>query len=105
MRYWRKPLDVDKIEVPRGVIHILENQCKGCGFCVEYCPKDVLKLSDGYNLKGYHPPRVEKEKECVHCQLCEIICPEFAIFVTLKDSQPKSRKSLKHRKEVQKVES
>ncbi|MFQ5444364.1 MAG: ferredoxin family protein, partial [Nitrospinales bacterium] len=38
------------------MIHILEDQCKGCGFCVGYCPKDVLKLSDGYNIKGYHPP-------------------------------------------------
>ncbi|MFQ5823017.1 MAG: ferredoxin family protein [bacterium] len=105
MKYWRKPLDVDQIDVPRGVIHIIENQCKGCGFCVEYCPRDVLKLSEGYNLKGYHPPIVVKENECVHCQLCEIICPEFAIFVTLKNSHPKTEKLLEVRREVQEVES
>ncbi|MFQ6114132.1 MAG: ferredoxin family protein [bacterium] len=105
MNYWRKPLDADKIEVPRGVIHITESQCKGCGFCVEYCPKDVLELSDGYNAKGYHPPVVVKENECVHCQLCEIICPEFAIFVTLKNSQPETEESEAGRKEVEKVES
>jgi 2-oxoglutarate ferredoxin oxidoreductase subunit delta len=88
MTYWRKPFDADKIEIPQGVVHILENQCKGCGFCVEYCPKDVLKLSEGYNLKGYHTPMVVKENDCIHCQLCELICPEFAIFVTLKNNQP-----------------
>ncbi|MFQ5605131.1 MAG: ferredoxin family protein [bacterium] len=88
MKHWRKPLDADKIEVPRGVIHILEDQCKGCGFCVEYCPIEVLQLSDGFNTKGYHPPVVVKANECVQCQLCEIICPEFSIFVTLKDQQP-----------------
>ncbi len=101
MKYWRKPLDADKIEVPRGVIHILENQCKGCAFCVEYCPKDVLKLSDGYNRKGYHPPIVIAENECVNCQLCEIICPEFAIFVTLKNSQPISEMAPDLRKGVE----
>ncbi len=100
MRYWRKPLDADKVQVPRGVIHIIENQCKGCGFCVEFCPNDVLQLSEEYNLKGYHPPVVVKENECVHCQLCEIICPEFAIFVTLKDSQPKEGESVAAGKEV-----
>ncbi|MFQ5864840.1 MAG: ferredoxin family protein [bacterium] len=105
MKYWRKPLDADKVEVPRGVIHILENQCKGCSFCVEYCPKDVLELSDGYNVKGYHPPVVVKENECVHCQLCEIICPEFAIFVTLKNSQPRVEMTTTVGKEVEKGES
>jgi 2-oxoglutarate ferredoxin oxidoreductase subunit delta len=85
MKYWRKPLDSDKIDIPHGELHILADQCKGCGFCVEYCPKDILELSDEFNLKGYHPPVVLKEGDCVYCQLCEIICPEFAIFVTSKN--------------------
>jgi 2-oxoglutarate ferredoxin oxidoreductase subunit delta len=82
MKYWRKPLDADKIEIPRGDIHIIDDQCKGCGFCVEYCPKDILELSAEFNTKGYHPPIVLNENDCVYCQLCEIICPEFAIYVT-----------------------
>jgi 2-oxoglutarate ferredoxin oxidoreductase subunit delta len=52
---------------------------------VEYCPRDVLKLSDSFNKKGYHPPAAVKAESCVHCQLCELLCPEFAIFVTLKN--------------------
>jgi 2-oxoglutarate ferredoxin oxidoreductase subunit delta len=105
VKYWRKPLDADTIEIPCGEIHILENQCKGCGFCVEYCPREVLKLSDGYNLKGYHPPIVLKAEECVHCQLCEIICPEFAIFVTRKDNRPVSEAVPEVMKEVVPIES
>ena len=34
--YWRKPLDQNQIKVPYGVIHIIEERCKGCGFCVEF---------------------------------------------------------------------
>ncbi len=91
MEYWRKPLDADEIKVPKGIIHIIADQCKGCGFCVEYCPNEVLKLSEGFNVKGYHSPVVVDEDACVHCQLCEIICPEFSIFVTTNNNQPASQ--------------
>lgn len=82
MQFWRKPLDADTIRIAHGEIHILRDQCKGCGFCVEYCPREVLKLSDEFNRRGYHPPVVLKADACVYCQLCEILCPEFSIFVT-----------------------
>ncbi len=80
MKYWRTPLDIDQITVPHGEVHILEDRCKGCGFCVEYCPKDVLVMSERFNQKGYHPPEVVKTGECVNCSLCEMICPDFAIY-------------------------
>ena len=75
-----------------GVVHIDKNRCKGCAFCVEYCPKDVLELSEEFNVKGYHPPFIKKEDDCCYCQLCETICPEFAIFVTLKKEEEEGEK-------------
>ena len=80
MKNWRKPLDSGDVEVPHGELHIIADRCKGCGFCVEYCPKDVLVMSKKFNRKGYHPPEAIKEGECVNCNLCEMICPDFAIF-------------------------
>jgi 2-oxoglutarate ferredoxin oxidoreductase subunit delta len=44
-------------------------------------------LSEEFNVKGYHPPFVKKPEECCYCQLCETICPEFAIFVTVKEEE------------------
>jgi len=93
MKFWRKPLDLDKLDLPQGEIHIIKDRCKGCGFCVEYCPRDVLELSTEFNVKGYHPPYVKFPDECVDCGLCEMLCPDFAIFVKEK------------KKEVKKVES
>jgi 2-oxoglutarate ferredoxin oxidoreductase subunit delta len=81
MNYWRAPLDINTIEVPHGDVHIDIEQCKGCEFCIEYCPRDVLKLSKDFNRKGYHYPIVLKQGACVNCTLCEMICPDFSIFV------------------------
>jgi 2-oxoglutarate ferredoxin oxidoreductase subunit delta len=80
MKYWRTPLDIDRLTIPQGELHIIKERCKGCAFCVEYCPKDVLMMSSEYNLKGYHYPVAEKAKACVNCDLCEMLCPDFAIY-------------------------
>ena len=80
MKMWRIPFDADTIVIPHGELHILKERCKGCGFCVTYCPRGVLEMSDEFNSKGYHPPKVVQEGQCVNCDLCEMICPEFAIY-------------------------
>ena len=81
MRLWRRPLDQDRVVVPVGEIHLIVERCKGCELCVAYCPRDVLEMSDVFNAKGYHPPQVLDMQACVACGLCELLCPEFAIFV------------------------
>ena len=40
----------------KGNVTINVERCKGCGFCVEFCPTNVLALSSAFNSKGYHPP-------------------------------------------------
>jgi 2-oxoglutarate ferredoxin oxidoreductase subunit delta len=80
MKYWRVPLDADTVEVSAGIVHIIADRCKGCGYCIAFCPRDVLELSAQFNSKGYHPPVVKKADACVNCHYCEIICPDFAIY-------------------------
>ena len=91
-KFGREPLDRDQVDAPVGEVYILVDRCKGCEFCVEYCPRDVLEMSSEFNRKGYHPPVVIKEGECVNCNLCEQICPEFAIF-TLERVRPEEASS------------
>jgi 2-oxoglutarate ferredoxin oxidoreductase subunit delta len=79
-KYWRRPLDADTVKIPHGELHILVERCKGCQFCVTYCPRDVLRMSEEFNTKGYHFPTAENDPACVNCRLCEMLCPEFAIF-------------------------
>ena len=100
MTLWRQPLDLDRIQVPHGIVHVLEERCKGCGFCVEFCPQKVLVMSTQTNSKGYHPPVITDDSHCVNCGLCTLLCPDFAIFVT--DGGRHSPDSIKpiHRSEV-----
>ncbi len=80
MAFWRQPLDTQEIQITRGEVSIIEDRCKGCGYCIEFCPIHILTFSDHFNKKGYHPPKITKAGECVNCHYCEIICPEFAIY-------------------------
>ena len=58
-----------------------EDRCKGCGLCVEFCPKDCLEMSQGLNCIGYHPPVLIKPEDCNGCAMCAQMCPETAIFI------------------------
>ena len=88
MSYWRMPLDAEEQEVIIGKVNILDYRCKGCKYCIEFCPKDVLEESKEFNEKGYYPPVVKVEGKCINCNFCETVCPEFAIFVTEQERRP-----------------
>lgn len=80
--YARTPLDVSEIVIPRGQVYIIPERCKECQICIQFCPQSVLRISDDRNEKGYRYPQVvpEKESDCVNCEFCTLVCPEFAIF-------------------------
>ncbi len=48
--------------------------CKGCGICVAFCPKDVLKLEKEKIV-------IDKPENCIKCGLCELRCPDYAIWL------------------------
>ncbi|MCX8010930.1 MAG: ferredoxin family protein [Ignavibacteria bacterium] len=63
-----------------GNVVISVDRCKGCGFCIEFCPSEALKFSDSYNSKGYHPPVLISQDLCTGCDICGLLCPDFAIY-------------------------
>ncbi|MFX1339220.1 MAG: ferredoxin family protein [Promethearchaeota archaeon] len=60
---------------------VVEEYCKGCGYCINICPKKILRESNHLNSKGYVIPEILDLDECINCKKCELICPEMAITV------------------------
>lgn len=56
-------------------IHIYKELCKGCELCVHFCPKQVLKMGPDLKVEVVNPD------DCIACMVCELRCPDFAIFV------------------------
>ena len=66
-----------------GVVYVDVKRCKGCGFCIEFCPPGVLEFSVEFNAQGYHSPRLTDPEGCTGCDLCGLYCPDFAIYAVM----------------------
>jgi 2-oxoglutarate ferredoxin oxidoreductase subunit delta len=63
--------------------HLVDkDRCKGCGLCVDVCPKNVLEISNGINAKGYFPAYQARPEDCIFCALCCTMCPDVAITIS-----------------------
>ena len=80
-----------------GSVVINAERCKGCGFCVEFCPPRVLALSEQYNSKGYHTPVLVEPDGCTGCNMCGLLCPDFAIYGFLIAKKKKQETPLESR--------
>jgi 2-oxoglutarate ferredoxin oxidoreductase subunit delta len=66
----------------KGEIVILDDSCKGCALCVEYCPKGCIQVSnDKFTRSGALLPEFINHEECSACGICGNMCPDFAIEV------------------------
>jgi 2-oxoglutarate ferredoxin oxidoreductase subunit delta len=68
---------------PFAPLEIAGDRCKGCGLCVDVCPRHVLALEESIvNELGYHPVRLTDSTTCTSCALCARICPDavFAVY-------------------------
>ena len=60
---------------------VRQDRCKGCGLCVAVCPKHILTLESGTNVKGYHPASCTEEAACIGCASCAKMCPDSIITI------------------------
>lgn len=49
--------------------------CTACNICVAACPTNVFDAVPG------GPPRIARQDDCQTCFMCELYCPEDALYV------------------------
>ena len=73
----------EKIGLMAHTVFVNEDECKGCGLCIDICPKDVLIEQPHLNRMGYHPAGYTGEG-CIGCGHCFYACPEPSAITVLK---------------------
>ncbi len=73
--------DTDKPD--RGLVEVNQEECKGCGLCVEACPPKVMRLAEDLNRYGYHPAMYLGHR-CTGCGICFFVCPEPGAITVLR---------------------
>lgn len=61
--------------------NLLTEWCKGCGYCVKWCPKEALSIGKDLNHSGYRYVLLDEEK-CVACGICRTVCPDCVFRFT-----------------------
>lgn len=51
--------------------YFIDDNCIGCGNCLEVCPQSCIDLSD--------TPAVIRQENCLHCGNCMDVCPVDAV--------------------------
>ncbi|MGO8756651.1 MAG: ferredoxin family protein [Terracidiphilus sp.] len=59
----------------RGLLRVDEQECKGCGLCIEACPPKVISMSERLNHYGYNTA-LYAGSGCTGCGICFMVCPE-----------------------------
>lgn len=67
--------------VKKRRITLIGSLCKGCGYCVEFCPNKVFERSEEMNDKGIKLPKIKDMDKCTLCGLCTRLCPDFALTI------------------------
>lgn len=67
----------------RGILKIDDEECKGCGLCIEACPPKVIAMGERLNRYGYRTAAYAGAG-CTGCGICFLACPEPGAITVLR---------------------
>ena len=74
----------------RGLLRVDQNECKGCGLCVEACPPKVIRMGEQLNHYGYRTAGYAGSG-CTACGICFMVCPEPGAITVMRAIQAGAR--------------
>ncbi|MBN1460517.1 MAG: 4Fe-4S binding protein [Armatimonadetes bacterium] len=66
---------------PRITVEVDETICKGCGLCVDFCPRQAMGFAVHINARGFHPAQLQHPDKCTGCAQCAVMCPDACIRI------------------------
>ena len=67
-------------------IKINKDKCKSCYLCIDVCPQKLIKKSETIGSTGEQVVEfLDKEKKCIACAQCAMVCPDIAIVEVVKE--------------------
>ena len=80
LHYKVKSFNIGGLEMPK--VTFKTDLCKGCGLCVDACPRKILIINkEKINAKGHSPAEMTDESKCIGCAFCATMCPDCIIKV------------------------
>lgn len=74
----------------RGLVRINEQECKGCGLCVEACVLKAIHMGEGLNHFGYRTAQYAGAG-CTGCGVCFMACPEPGAIAVMRLVEPRAK--------------
>lgn len=74
---WKHPETDDYIH--GSIVGVCITSCTGCMKCIAACPTDVFVEFHGDT--GHLAVSPERERDCILCFACELLCPVQAIHI------------------------
>ena len=68
-------------ECGKGKFYLFTELCKGCGLCIEKCPKNAIGWADRLGIYGAPTVEPGHGDDSNACKTCQTICPECAILI------------------------
>ena len=65
----------------KGKPEINPERCKGCEYCIQACPENILRMSDSFNKQGQQYSVCIDYEKCTGCMSCAIVCPDSVIQI------------------------
>ena len=75
--------EIVEVDLQVPALEVVSHLCKGCGLCIEHCPKDVIEFSGKLNQLGYNYARYVGQG-CTGCGICFYACPEPGAIIVYK---------------------
>jgi len=100
----RKVGSAQSINSSNFIARIIEEECTGCGKCVEVCPLEALSLVSKHSTSKKRKLAKLLEENCIGCGVCVRVCKTDAIVMDKRDPRVFTPIDLTHRIVLEAIE-